>query len=78
MGAKLGANVFRPRPTQRDPLRAFAQVGKRDPRFCFAQIRACPPGLLRDEEAVGSNPATQPLVRRVSVSRLGVRCRWRG
>ena len=58
MGAKPGANVFRPRPTQRDPLRAFAQVRKRDPRYGFAQIRACPPGLLRDEEAVGANPAT--------------------
>jgi hypothetical protein len=58
MGAKPGANVFRPRPTQRDPFRASAQVRKRDPRFGFAQIRACPPGLLREEEAVGSNPAT--------------------
>ena len=56
----MGANVFRPRPTQRDPLRASAQVRKRDPRFGFAQIRARPPGLLRDEEAVGSNPAHGP------------------
>jgi hypothetical protein len=46
--------VFRPRPTQRDPLRAFAQVRKRDPRFGFVQIRACPPRLLRDEEAADS------------------------
>ena len=61
MGAKPGANVFRPRPTQRDPLRAFAQVRKRDPRYGFAQIRACPPGLLRDEEPVGSKPATPTL-----------------
>jgi hypothetical protein len=57
MGAKPGANVFRPRPTQRDPLRAFAQVRKRDPRFGFAQIRACPPGLLRDEEAASGGPS---------------------
>jgi hypothetical protein len=66
MGAKPGANVFRPRPTQRDPLRAFAQVRKRDPRYGFAQIRACPPGLLRDEEAVGSNPATPTPQNRMS------------
>jgi hypothetical protein len=58
MGAKPGANVFRLRPTQRDAVRSFAQVRKRDPRFGLAQVRACPPGLLRDEEAVGSNPAT--------------------
>jgi hypothetical protein len=60
-GAKPGANVFRPRPTQLDPLRAFAQVRKRDPRFGFAQIRACPPGLLRDEEAaVSMSPVGAP------------------
>jgi hypothetical protein len=76
MGAKPGANVFRPRPTQRDPLRAFAQVRKRDPRFGFAQIRACPPGLLRDEEAVGSSAVTRLLVRRIgdTVPGVGYRC----
>jgi hypothetical protein len=58
MGAKPGANLLRPRPTQRDPLRAFAQVRTRGPRFGFAQTRAYPPRLLRDEEAAGSNPAT--------------------
>jgi hypothetical protein len=30
----------------------------RGPRFGFAQTRAYPPRLLRDEEAAGSNPAT--------------------
>src|SRR4249919_2637615 len=50
-GAKPGANLLRPRPTQRDPLRAFAQVRARGPRIGFAQTRAYPPRLLRDEEA---------------------------
>jgi hypothetical protein len=57
-GAKPGANVLRPRPTQRDPLSAFAQVRMRSPRFSFAQTTAYPRRLLRDEEAAGSNPAT--------------------
>jgi hypothetical protein len=59
VGAKLGATVFRLRPTQRDALRVFAQVRRRDPRFGFAQVRACLPGLLRDEEAVDSIPPPQ-------------------
>jgi len=57
-GAKPGANVLRPRPTQRDPFRAFAQVRMRDPQLGFAQARSDPRRLLRDEEAAGSNPAT--------------------
>jgi len=58
MGAKSGANVLRPRPTQRDPLGAFAHVRVRGPQFGFAQARPYPRRLLRDEEAAGSNPAT--------------------
>ena len=46
-GAKTGANVFRPRPTRRDPLRAFVQVRESGPRFGFAQTRAYPPRLQR-------------------------------
>ena len=42
MGAKTGANVLRFRPTERDPLRAFAQVRRNGPRISFAQIRAYP------------------------------------
>jgi hypothetical protein len=54
----MGAKVFRPCLTQRDSLGAFAQVRARGPRLGFAQTRAYPPDLLRDEEAAGSNPAT--------------------
>jgi len=41
-GAKSGANVLRPRLTQHDSRRAFAQVTMRNPRFGFAQARAHP------------------------------------
>jgi hypothetical protein len=57
-GAKTGANVPRPLPIPGDPLGAFSRVRVRGPRFGLAQTRAYPPGLLRDEEAAGSNPAT--------------------
>ncbi len=57
-GAKTGANVLRPRSAQRDPPGAFTQVRRSGPRSGFAQIRAYPLTLLRDEEAAGSNPAT--------------------
>jgi len=42
-GQTRGANVLSPPPAQRDPLRAFAQVRRRNPRFGSAQTRAYPP-----------------------------------
>jgi hypothetical protein len=60
-GAKMGANVLRHPLTQRDPLGALAQVRMRSPRLGFAQTRAYPPDLLRDEEAAGSiRPPRRP------------------
>ena len=58
LGAKPGANVLGPTPAQPDATSPFAQVRGRGPRSGFAQIRAYPLDLLRDEEAAGSNPAT--------------------
>lgn len=65
MGGQIrGQRVQAPADSARLPQSVCAGEEER-PRCGFAHIRACPPGLLRDEESVGLDPIIRPLVRRV-------------
>jgi len=59
-GQRVQAPADSARPTQ-----SVCAGEEERPPVWLPQVRACSPGLLRDEEAVGSNPATPTAKRQV-------------